>query len=438
MNALTPIQIQARARQLRRRRQHTGGVMPTWHTLARPEQRAPAGDWRVWLILAGRGWGKTRTGAEWIVEQTQRVPRVRVIAPTFADARDVCVEGESGIATLHRDQIEAWNRSLGEIRFTNGAHCKLFSADEPERLRGPQSYADWYDELAAWRYAQDTWDMAMMGLRLGDDPRVCVTTTPRPIPLVRTLLAAPTTHVTRGSTYDNAANLAPQFLEQILARYEGTRLGRQELHALLLEETPGALWTRALIEQGRTAEVPALSRVVVSLDPPAGSDDEAAEAGIVVAGIGMCACKGRPEEHGFVLDDRSLRATPAGWARAAVAAYSTHHADRIIAERNNGGEMVEHTLRTISPAAPIETVWASRGKHTRAEPFSALYEQGKVHHVGTFAHLEDQMCSWVPGMDSPDRLDALVWALAALFPNVAQYPVTVHEPRRVANRWRQY
>jgi predicted phage terminase large subunit-like protein len=257
------------------------------------------------------------------------------------------------------------------------------------------------------RYLDTTMDMAMMGLRLGSDPRWMATTTPRPLPRIKALLQDATVVHTRATTYDNP-HLPAAFQTAILARYQGTTLGRQELNAELLDDVPGALWTRTTIEQHRVLQAPVLKRIVVGVDPSASSDG--AETGIIVAGIGE-------DDHGYVLDDRSVQGSPAAWARAVIAAYHTHYADKIIAERNNGGEMVEQTIRSTDGGKqlPIRAVWASRGKQTRAEPVSALYEQGRVHHVGAFGTLEDQLCSWLPGMQSPDRLDALVWALSALF-----------------------
>lgn len=380
-----------------------------WRETARAEQLAPAGDWSVWLILAGRGWGKTRTGAEWFREQAQNVPLLRIIAPTYADARDTCVEGESGLkAICEPGELVKWNRSIGEGEFKNGARFKVFSGEEPERLRGPQSYADWCDELAAWQYSQATWDMAMFGLRLGKNPQACVTTTPKPVQVIRDLLKAPTTFITRGSTYDNRANLAPSFFTQIIAKYEGTRLGRQELNAELLDDTPGALWNRAMIETLRVAKAPEMQRIVVAIDPAVTSTNGSDETGLVVAGLGT-------DGHGYVLQDASGRYSPDAWARRAMQLYHAWQADRIVYETNQGGEMVEYTLRTMEQTLPLRGVHASKNKQARAEPISALYEQSRMHHVGAeFAQLEDQLCNWVPGDKSPDRLDALVWAFTEL------------------------
>jgi phage terminase large subunit-like protein len=390
-----------------------------WPFWARPTQLPPAGSWRVWLLLAGRGFGKTRTGAELIrarvVAQTAR--RLALVAPTAGDARDVMVEGDSGILAIsppwERPRYEPSKRRL---TWPNGAVATLFSADEPERLRGPQHDSAWCDELASWRYPE-AWDMLMFGLRLGTDPRAVVTTTPRPTKLLRELIADPTVVVTRGSTYENRPNLAPAFLGQIVRKYEGTRLGRQELEAELLEDVPGALWNRGLIEATRARTAPALIRVVVAIDPAASSTDDADETGIIVAGKDG-------EGQGWLLADASGRYQPTEWAKTAISAYRAHSADRIVAEVNNGGEMVEATLRMIDPNAPFAAVRASRGKVTRAEPVAALYEQGRIHHLGVFPQLEDQMCAFTPDAHgnsrsrsagySPDRVDALVWALTDL------------------------
>lgn len=390
-----------------------------WSFWARPNQLPPEGDWRVWLLLAGRGFGKTRTGAEMIrsraIAQTAR--RLALVAPTAGDARDVMVEGESGILAIsppwERPRYEPSKRRL---TWPNGAIATLFSADEPERLRGPQHDAAWCDELASWRYPE-AWDMLMFGLRLGGDPRVVITTTPRPTALLRELIADPTVMVTRGTTYENRANLAPGFFGQIIRKYEGTRLGRQELDAELLEDVPGALWNRGIIEGTRARSAPAFIRVVVAIDPAVSSTSSADETGIIVAG--------KDERgQGWVLADASGHYQPTEWARTAISAYRAHSADRIVAEVNNGGDMVEATLRIIEPNVPFAAVRASRGKLTRAEPVAALYEQGRVHHLGVFPQLEDQMCAFAADAHSssrvraagcsPDRVDALVWALTDL------------------------
>lgn len=394
-----------------------------WPFWARPNQLPPQGDWRVWLLLAGRGFGKSRTGAEWVREQVEsgRSRRIALVAPTAADVRDVMIEGESGLLAI----CPPWNMPVYEsskrrLTWPNGAIATTYSAEEPDRLRGPQHDAAWCDEVAAWRYPE-TWDMLMFGLRLGVDPRCVVTTTPKPIPIIRNLLKSPTTAITRGSTYENRANLAEAFFEQIVAQYEGTRLGRQELYAEVLDDVEGALWTRALIDQHRVKVAPELKRIVVAIDPAITASDDSDETGIVVAGLGV-------DNHGYALDDLSLRASPDGWARRAVEAYHARKADRIVAEVNQGGDMVEYTIRTVDPRASIKKVHAARGKQTRAEPIVALYEQGRIHHVGVLPQLEEQMCNWVPGMDSPDRMDAAVWAFTELMLGQRSMP-PVRKPR---------
>lgn len=323
--------------------------------------------------------------------------------------------------------VEAWNRSLGELILVNGSRYKLFSADEPERLRGPQHHRSWCDELGAWRYPE-TWDQMLFGLRLGSRPQVIVTTTPKPTPLVRKLAKAASTVISRGSTFDNAANLAPSALDQLRERYEGTRLGRQELNAEILDDLPGALWQRDAIDKGRVKIIPDMQRIVVAVDPSGtkGESDDGDEIGIVVAGKGV-------DGRGYVLADQTCKLSPDGWGRRAVDAYHGRwsetpdrmKADRIVAERNFGGAMVEHVIRTIDPKVSFKEVVASRGKVARAEPVAALYEQGRVSHVGSFPELEDQMCqidvSGFIGEGSPDRADALVWALTELLVDGSTY-----------------
>jgi phage terminase large subunit-like protein len=389
-----------------------------WGWWGRCNQQAPKGDWRTWLLLAGRGFGKTRSGAECIRDQVihHRRRRIALVAPTAADARDVMVEGESGLLAIgppqQRPQYEPTKRRL---TWPNGAIATTYSADEPERLRGPQHDAAWCDEIASWRYPE-AWDMLMFGLRLGNDPRVVVTTTPKPIKIIRDLIADPTTVITRGSTYDNRANLAPAFMAQIIKKYEGTRLGRQELNAEILDDVPGALWSRTLLEETRWPPhkaVPDLIRIAVAIDPAATSGEEADETGIIVAGKDA-------DGHGYVLADQSGRYPPIEWARTAISLYRQYKADRIVAEVNNGGDMVEATIRMVDPNVSYTKVHASRGKVIRAEPVAALYEQRRVHHIGSFPMLEDQQCGFTTDFDrvaagfSPDRVDALVWALTDL------------------------
>ncbi len=383
-----------------------------WDVWGRPDQQPPPGAWRTWLILAGRGWGKSRTGAEWVRAQATsgRASRIALVARTAADVRDVIVEGESGILAIsppHERPI--WEPSRRRLTWPGGTIATTYSAEEPDQLRGPQHDAAWCDELAAWRYP-DAWDQLQMGLRLGSDPRVVVTTTPRPTPLVRALVASATTVVTRGRTADNARNLAPGVVEALAARYAGTRLGRQELDGEILDDAPGALWRRAQIDAARHAgSAPALRRIVVGVDPAASATAQSDETGIVVAGLGH-------DGRIYVLDDRSGTYSPEQWAARVVAAYREHRADRVVAEVNQGGDMVSSVLRAVDASLPLSTVHARRGKALRAEPVAALYEQGRVSHCGALARLEDQMCAWDPTGDdrSPDRIDALVYAVSDL------------------------
>jgi phage terminase large subunit-like protein len=317
------------------------------------------------------------------------------------------VEGESGLLAISPPWFRPhYEPSKRRLTWPNGAIATTYSADEPDRLRGPQHDLGWCDELATWRYP-DAWDQFLFGLRLGKNPQCVVTSTPKRVKLIRELFKDPTCVITGGSTYDNIQNLARPFIERIVKRYEGTTLGRQELHAHLLEDVEGAMWKREQIETFRIPKAPDLVRIVVAIDPAVTSSEDSDETGIVVAGIGA-------DGHGYVLADESLRATPLGWASRAVTSYLANKADRIIGEANNGGDLIEQTIRTVNDRVSYTKVTASRGKQTRAEPVAALYEQGRVHHVGQFAYLEDEMCSWVPGDASPNRMDALVWALTEL------------------------
>lgn len=384
-----------------------------WERTARPNQLPPRGDWRGWLIMAGRGYGKTRVGAEWTRQSVRDFPLVNIIGATADDARDIMIEGESGIlAICPPHERPEYLPSKRRLEWPNGARTLIFTADEPERLRGKQHMRLWADEIGAWRHPE-AFEQAMMGLRLGSDPRWVGTTTPKATALIRSLVNDPTVHVTRGSTYENRANLAPAFLAQIVTKYEGTRLGRQELDGELLEDVPGALWQRAMFDERRSP--PGLVRVVVGVDPAVSSGEQSDETGIVVAGLGT-------DGMIYVLDDRSGRYTPDGWARAAIAALVEHGADRIVAEANQGGQMVAAVLQTVNPYVPLTLVHASRGKLTRAEPVASLYEQGRAWHVRPFSQLEDQMCEWTPTSGrSPDRMDALVWAVTNLIEGVEQW-----------------
>lgn len=401
-----------------------------WTFWARPSQLEPPGNWNTWLVLAGRGFGKTRMGSEWIRKNvcgdTPLAPppsgwgRIALIAETAADARDVMVLGDSGILASHpKDFRPEWSPTNRRLTWPNGVQAWVYNATEPDQLRGPQHHAAWVDELAKFRYLQETWDQCQFGLRLGDHPRALVTTTPRPLPLIKKLVADPDTYVTRGSTFDNAGNLAKPFLKQIQDRYGGTRLGRQELEGEILGDIPGALWNRDDIDSSRVYDVPKdLERVIVAVDPAASSAEGSDENGIIVVGM---ARDNDGYARGYVLEDGSLRGTPEEWAKKAVTLYRKWSADRIVAEKNNGGEMVETVIRTVDRSVPIKLVHASRGKVVRAEPISALYEQGRVHHVGRFDELEDQMCLFSidnirnSATGSPDRVDALVWGLTEVF-----------------------
>ena len=384
-------------------------ILEDWRFWARPDQIAPEGDWRVWLILAGRGFGKTRCGSEWVHEQIrQGRERIALVGETKADVRDVMVEGESGILATAGRNRPLYEPSKRRLTWPNGAIGVCYSGDEPDQLRGPQHDAAWLDELAKYRYAEETWSNLDLGLRLGESPQAVITTTPRPVQIMRELVADELVTVTRGSTYDNLQNLAESFAKRIVERYEGTRLGRQELHAEILDDVVGALWSREMIDAHRLRETPPhFERIVVGVDPAVTSGEDADETGILVAGmIG---------NRGYIVEDLSGQYTPQEWAIQAIKAYYKYNADRIVAEVNQGGDMVEHTIRTVDRNVSYKAVRAARGKILRAEPIAALYEQGRIHHCGTFAALEDQLCMYThESRDSPDRLDALVWALTDL------------------------
>jgi len=393
---------------------------------AMEHQLAPGGDWRSWVIMGGRGAGKTRAGAEWVRAQVEgakpldagRCKTVALVGETFDQARDVMVFGESGIlACSPPDRRPDWQASRRRLVWPNGATAQVFSAHEPEALRGPQFDCAWADELAKWKKAQEVWDMLQFALRLGERPQACVTTTPRNVGILKELLTRETTVATHAPTEANAANLAQSFLEEVRARYAGTRLGRQELDGVLLEEAENALWGARKLETCRVAAPPELDRIVVAIDPPvtgkAGSDD----CGIVVAGA---VTQGPVQDwRAYVLADCSLSsAGPSAWAAAAIRAMERFGADKLVAEVNQGGDLVTEVIRQVDPLVPVKTVHASRGKAARAEPVAALYDQGRVQHVGDLGALEDQMCAMTPrgfeGPGSPDRVDALVWALTEL------------------------
>ncbi|WP_371059619.1 DNA-packaging protein [Rhodosalinus sp. 5P4] len=389
-------------------------------------QLPPGGDWRAWVVLGGRGAGKTRAGAEWVRAQVEgprpldegRARRVALVGETYDQARDVMVLGESGIvACSPPDRRPEWQVSKRRLVWPNGAAAQLYSASDPEALRGPQFDAAWADELAKWPRGEAAWDMLQFALRLGDDPRLCVTTTPRNVAVLKRLLDAPTTVVTRAATEANRANLAESFLAEVRARYDGTRLGRQELDGVLLDDAEGALWTSAALAGMQLDAAPELDRIVVAVDPPATGHAGSDACGIVVAGA---VTRGPVADwRAVVLEDASVEAaSPSAWAKAAVAAMERWRAERLVAEVNQGGAMVEAVIRQVDPLVPIRSVHATRGKVARAEPVAALYEQGRVRHLRGLSVLEDEMCRMTAhgfeGSGSPDRVDALVWALHEL------------------------
>lgn len=393
-----------------------------WRNWARPNQLPPEGDWDIWLLLAGRGFGKSRTGAEYMKERMLAEPGIRIgiIGQTIGAARDICVEGESGLlAVLNPNIVQKYNRSLGQLKLKNGSMAFTFSGGDPEKLRGFQSHYLWFDELCAFTEAQATYDMALMGMRLGRNPRMVITTTPKPTPLIvelvnRSRSEPDRVRITTGSTFDNAANLAESTLNSLRARYEGTTLGRQELYAELILEEPGALWKRNKVDENRLPDgavrIEDMAEIVVGVDPNMSqSTERATECGIIVAGRGR-------DGRGYLLHDGSmLRPSPDAWASRVVELYHKYQANQVVAEVNQGYDLVTHTIHTIDPKVPVKKVYSVRGKSLRAEPIAALAEQGRIHHVGhSYDALEDQMVQWVPGNPSPDRLDAYVHAFTKL------------------------
>ena len=401
----------------------------TWSFWARDNQLEPEDNgWNVWMVNAGRGFGKTRCGVEWVRENVKRgVKRIAAVAATNSDIERVMVKGESGFLSVcwagdktysgKKMGYPEWSPTKRTLTWENGAQVQFFSAEEPERLRGPQFELAWCDETAAWNKDMDTWDMLQFCMRLGKHPRIMVTTTPKPTKLIRKILKDPKTVVTSGSTFDNAANLASTYLEAVKSQYEGTRLGRQELYAEVLEEAEGALWTTDMLDKAsiKHDEVPHLNRIVVALDPAVTANAESDMTGIVVAGIDVNGIV-------YVLGDYTERLSPQGWASKAISLYHQYNADRVVAEVNQGGDMVKQTIHGEDETIPFKAVRASRGKYARAEPISALYERGIVKHVAnppdgsSLNELETQMRTWEPlgSIGSPDRLDALVWAITDL------------------------
>ena len=394
---------------------------------ALPHQLPPEGDWKSWVIMGGRGAGKTRAGSEWVRAQVEgpapdapgRARRVALVAETFDQGREVMVMGDSGIlACSPPDRRPVWEATRRRLVWPNGATATVYSAHEPEALRGPQFDAAWVDELAKWKKAEDTWDMLQFALRLGENPQQVVTTTPRNVGVLKAILRNASTVVTHAPTDANRAYLAESFLAEVEARYAGTRLGRQELDGVLLDDVEGALWTTAMLEGCRVDVAPKLDRIVVAVDPAVTGGPASDECGIVVAGV---SCEGEPKDwRAVVLEDASVRGGPTDWARAAIAAMERHGAERLVAEVNQGGDLVESVIRQVDPLVPFRALRAGRGKGLRAEPVAALYEQGRVRHLrsGGLGALEDQLCRMTvrgfEGRGSPDRLDALVWAIHEL------------------------
>lgn len=444
-----------------------------WRALARPEQIIPgfAGaanprtDWRTWFLLAGRGFGKTRTGAQSVdhLVNTGRARSVALIAPTFRAARRLMIEHPvSGLLAISReDNRPVWNKGDAELHWPNGAVGYVFTAEEPDGPRGFNGDLAWCEELGAWKYPNEAWSNLQLGLRIrgprGDRARAIVTTTPRPLELIKRLLDNPSTVTTGGTTYDNEANLDPAALKEFLDMFEGTRLGRQELLAELLGDTPGALWTLALLDANRVARAPDMLRIVVAVDPATkdtsgaavdsefgAEEDSSSETGIVVAGVAKCTCRGEEELHGFILEDASGFYSPGEWAAKVAELYRHYQADRVVAETNQGGALVESNIRTLGDEnISYRGVNAAKGKQTRAEPVATLDEKGKIHHVGSHSKLEDQMCTWQPlrSKKSPDRMDARVWAITDLMLGEAPPEFTAprrHNPRRMETPRRRY
>lgn len=394
-------------------------ILHAWEFWARPNQLEPPGNWVNWLVMAGRGFGKTRVGSEQVRKWVRDYPIVNLIGPTVADVRDVMVRGTgAGSAIMEicsANELPEYETSKRRLSWPNGAVSLLFSAEDPESLRGPQCMKMWWDEPAASKYPDEVMEQIDFVLRLGDNPQLILTTTPKPTKLIRMLAKSKDTVVTSGSTYENRSNLAKKFFDTIIRKYENTRLGRQELNAELLEDRPGALWTLAMIDIDRVRVCPPLTRIVIAVDPAVTSGEDSAEWGIVAAGQGPSPAGVDWPPHYYVFDDLSEKLTPNDAATKIVGAYQLHKADRIVAEVNNGGDLVEALLRTKGAEFAYSPVHASRGKLSRAEPISALYEQHRVHHVGAFPILEDQMTDYVPfASKSPDRMDALVWGISAL------------------------
>lgn len=409
-----------------------------WRLWARPKQLPPPGDWLVWLLLSGRGFGKTRTGSEYVRSRmlSGEVGQATLIGPTAADVRDLMIEGPAGLKRVHPDhERPTYNPSKRKLTWDNGSYAICYSAEDPESIRGGEVGLVWCDEMAAWRYPQEAWDQLQFTLRELGDIRTVITTTPKPLPIIKELVRDPATHLTTGSSYENSSNLNQAFIDQVLKKYEGTRLGQQEIHAVILDDNPNALWKRSWLERDRVSKHPRLIRIIVAVDPAVTANENSDETGIIV--LGKCA-----DGHVYILDDVSMQQSrPEAWAVSVIAAYNKWSADRVIGEVNNGGDLIEAVLRSVDKTVSYKSVRASRGKVVRAEPVSALYEQSKAHHVGFFPTLEDQMCEWEPGMSSPDRMDALVWGVTELAlssgDNRVASPISVGEASSISSAFRR-
>lgn len=379
-----------------------------WSLNAREKQKLPQGNWQTWMISAGRGFGKTRTGAETVREWKENSPIIHLVGATAGDVRDIMVEGESGILSISpKWDKPKYEPSKRRLTWDNGARALLFSADEPDRLRGPQCYKAWADELAAWRYP-DAWDQLQFGLRLGNNPQCVVTTTPRPTKIIKELIKDKTTVLTTGSSYENKANLADAFFDKIIKKYEGTTLGRQELYAEILEDIDGALWKMATIEKWRVFKQPEFKKIYVSIDPSGTSTQSSDEAGIIGCGLGS-------DDRGYIIEDDSRIMAPNDWAKSGILMYNSLQANAIVAEVNQGWDMVKTIIHNLNPNIPVIPVTARKGKWLRAEPVQMLYQQGRVSHIGNFPKLEEEMTTWTDDSDwSPNRMDAMVHGITSL------------------------
>ncbi len=390
-----------------------------WQFWARPAQMLPMGDWFTWMLLSGRGYGKSRVGAETVIQWAyEGYSPIALVGQTKADVRDTMVElGESSILKVAPPWFyPEYEPSKRRLTFPNGSVCIIYSGDEPDQLRGPQHMKSWVDELAKFKKAKETWDNLEFGLRLGDNPQIVCTTTPRPIRLIKDIVADKQTVITKGNTLENATNLNPLFLNRMLEKYSGTRLGRQELNGDILDDNPNALWKMKWIDDARVTNAPDLDRIVVGVDPAVTSNPNSNATGIIVAGSTSKGAPdkktGKPVPHYYIIGDYTIQGTPHEWAVATVSAYNKHNADKVIGEVNNGGDLVEANVQSVDANIPFKDVHASRGKAARAEPVSSLYEQGRVHHMGYFPELEEEQTDWVPGEgESPNRIDAEVWAI---------------------------